>query len=84
MANDAYQWYEEQLEGLGESFLFDLEQANKKITTNPTFYSFQDDRYRRILLKKFPYIVIYEILDKEIVVYAIFHTSRNPNKRFVD
>ncbi len=84
MAKDAYSWYEIQLEGLGESFLDELDAGYKKIVTNPSYYSFLENGFRRILLNKFPYIIIYEILGKTIVVYAIFHTSRNPDERLID
>ena len=84
MAKDAYNWYESQLTGLGESFLKDLEQTNKKLLANPTFYTTLDKGFRRIPLKRFPYIVIYELLGREIIVYAVFHTSRNPENRYND
>jgi len=81
MAKEAYDWYEIQLIGLGESFLDELEVGYGKILANPFYYSFIENGYRRLRINRFPYIVIYEILDKTIVVYAIFHTSRNPEKR---
>ena len=84
MTKDAYSWYEIQLEGLGESFLYELETGYKRILGNPTFYSFLENGFRRISLKRFPYIIIYEIDGNSIVVYAIFHTSRDPEKRLTD
>lgn len=84
MAKDAYDWYEIQLEGLGESFLDELEAGYRKVLANPTFYSFIENGYRRLLINRFPYVIIYEILDKTIVVFAIFHTSRNPENRLID
>ena len=29
-------------------------------------------------MKKFPYVIIYEVFDTEVVIYSVFHTSRNP------
>ncbi len=40
MAKDAYSWYEIQLEGLGESFLEELETGYRRILANPTFIAF--------------------------------------------
>jgi len=31
-------------------------------------------------LAKFPFIIIYEIIESEVVIYSVFHTSRNPDK----
>jgi plasmid stabilization system protein ParE len=33
---------------------------------------------RQTTVKRFPYLVVYRILDKEIIVVAIVHTSRDP------
>lgn len=35
-------------------------------------------RMRRALVETFPYQVLYEIDPTEIVVYAIYHCSRDP------
>lgn len=35
--------------------------------------------YRRLLLKKFRYAVVFILLDDEAVVLAVVHTSRKPN-----
>ena len=34
--------------------------------------------YRRVLVSRFPYIVVYEMRPDEIAVAAIAHTSREP------
>ena len=36
--------------------------------------------YRRGLVRRFPYSVFYEYLDDTVVIYGIFHTSRDPEK----
>jgi plasmid stabilization system protein ParE len=45
-----------------------------KLETLPT-----DESYRRALLKTFPYAVVFEVLEKQILVVAIVHASREPN-----
>ena len=84
MAREAYIWYESQLEGLGESFLDELEISYKKLVKSPTSFGFIQNEFRSITMKKFPYIIIYEIIDIQIVVYAVFHSFRDPNKRMND
>jgi len=54
MAKDAYSWYETQLEGLGESFLDELDAGHEKILANPSYYSFLENGFKRMLLKRFP------------------------------
>ena len=36
--------------------------------------------YRRCLLQRFPYAVFYEYSGSTVIVYSVFHTSRNPDK----
>jgi len=84
MAKEAYNWYEKQSNGLGEIFLSELESSYKKIEVQPTFYSKIKKNFRKIRLKRFPYVVIYEILKAEVVVFAVFHTSKNPKSSFKD
>lgn len=35
--------------------------------------------YRRALVKQFPYIVVYQVRDEEILIAAIAQTSRGPS-----
>ena len=81
-AKDAFDWYEEQQLGLGNPFLDELRSCYEKIKTSPASYTKIKKNFRHILLKKFPYIVIYEIIGNDVVVYAVFHTSRNPQRKF--
>jgi len=78
---EAYNWYEDQKEGLGEEFLSELTEFYKKIESNPTSFSKAKRSYRQVALKRFPYVIVYEIVKTEIVIYAVFHTSRNPRNK---
>lgn len=82
MARDAYQWYEMQSKGLGEHFLAELESSLKKIQTTPTANGKVNKNYRQGKLLRFPYVIVYEIIRTEIIVFSIFHTKRNPGQKF--
>lgn len=77
-----YNWYEDQRKGLGEEFLIELESVYRKLENFPRAFGKLTKIYRRAPLKRFPYLVIYEIKRKEVIVYAIFHVSRSPKYRF--
>lgn len=81
MQKDAYDWYELQKDGLGELFLRELEEHYHKIQVLPASYGKKDGNYRQISLKKFPYVIVYRIFKTTVLVYAVFHTSRNPNDK---
>lgn len=81
-ANDileAAKWYDNNLKGLGESFLESVDSAINSIQQNPEAYSKVYKELRRILLKKFPFSLFYLYEDEQIIVIAVFHASRNPN-----
>jgi plasmid stabilization system protein ParE len=82
MAKEAYEWYNEQQEGLGDLFLTELESCYDKLESWPTAYSKIKRNYRQLVLHTFPYVIVFEIIKKEVIIYSIFHTSRNPNKKF--
>jgi hypothetical protein len=68
--------------GLGELFLTELNACYHKLETWPTAYAKIKKSFRQIILKTFPYVVVFEIIKDEVVVYAVFQTSRNLKKKF--
>jgi hypothetical protein len=80
---DGYAWYENQFQGLGDNFLFQLEIAYSKIAKNPTFYGFIDDEkiVRDLLVDKFPYLVVYKIVDAQIHILSIHYAKKHPSKK---
>lgn len=79
---DAYAFYERQRVGLGEDFLARVDACIQGILRAPTARAFFLADYRRALVRKFPYAVYYtyEEAAGRVIVYCIFHTSRDPNK----
>ncbi len=78
---EAFDWYELQEEDLGLKFLSDLELFNSTLLINPHIYSYYEKPVRQGLLKKFPYQVVYEVLDEKIIVYSVFMAKQNPSKK---
>ncbi len=82
MQQEAYSWYEQQKEGLGELFLKELDDKFSRITAAPGLYSKIRGQYRHVLLRKFPYVIVFRVIRRTVVVYAVFHTSRDPKGKF--
>ncbi len=80
MLDEAYQWYEDQLPGLGERLLEEVEDRLSDLEEHPQYYSFLSGNYRMALLHRFPFKIVFEIYGTIVVVYAIFHTSREDTK----
>ncbi|NBL63934.1 type II toxin-antitoxin system RelE/ParE family toxin [Flavobacterium sp. NST-5] len=75
-------FYESRQKGLGKQFLNSLKLGLTIIKSNPELFSIKrKSTYREMKFKKFPFIVIYEIIGNEVIVYSVFHTSRNPEKK---
>lgn len=53
--DDAYQWYEAQRKGLGESFLLCVEESLSRICRQPSIYSKVHEHIRRVLIHRFPF-----------------------------
>ena len=74
-------YYEKQQKGLGVTFSDSIHVILDSIAKNPYAYQRKYKHYREAVLRVFPYTVIYEIKENEIIVNAIFHTKRNPKKK---
>lgn len=81
---NAIVWYEEQQEGLGRRFREQINNKLKRVCANPLHYKISYKKYHEVLLDNFPFLIVYTIIEKEslVIVIAIFHTSRNPKKKF--
>lgn len=75
---DAYIWYEQQRAGLGEEFLECMEGAQRLILQNPAAYSVRYKTVRAFLINRFPYLILYILKKKDIVVISVFNTNQNP------
>ena len=77
---EAVEWYELQLKGLGQRYKIQTIKSINSLKKNPFVFSvkYNDIRCRKI--EKFPFLIHYVIDEniKTITVFAVFHTSRNP------
>ncbi|MCG3164648.1 MAG: hypothetical protein POELPBGB_00407 [Bacteroidia bacterium] len=79
---EASQWHEEQKPGLGYEFIDDVEEVLSYLETNPTIFQKKHGEIREAPLKRFSYVVLYQIEDaKTVIVFAVFHTSQDPKKK---
>jgi len=80
-AQDAFDHYETEQAGLGVRFKNELEKAIDYLLVRPKHFQKIKKEIRQAFVPGFPYLIIYEIMGENIVVYAVFHTSRNPRKK---
>lgn len=77
---EAYAWYEGRRLGLGEEFLSCVDACLEAIRRTPEMHAVVHENYRRGLVRRFPYVFFYEFVKGKVIVYGVFHTSRDPDK----
>jgi len=80
----AYEWYEEQVPGLGGRFEDALERQIDLITRSPLIYANRKLDTRESKMEDFPFLIVYKInwTENIILITSIFHTSRSPGKKY--
>lgn len=77
----AVEWYENDRPGRGKRFTAKVKQCFRAIRRSPRAYTVLTGPYRRIVVRPFPYIIVFRYDDaaKTVTVVDVFHTSRNPD-----
>ncbi len=76
--SEAFIFYEEEAENLGDKFLKSLERSIEIIGSNPKLYPKRRKPYRACPMKDFPFLIFYSIEKEKILIHSIFNTSRDP------
>ena len=77
--NDAVDYYEECKSGLGIEFAKEVYSTIYRIIQYPQAWFRLSKNTRRCLTNRFPYGVIYQILDNKIYIIAVMHLNRKPD-----
>jgi plasmid stabilization system protein ParE len=76
---EAARYYETKSEGLGFSFLIELEAAIEQVLANPEAYQRVGGEVRRKRFRRFPYNLLFVIEPDRIRVVAVGHEKRRPS-----
>ena len=76
--DDAFEYYENELSGLGTKFINSFRHAINRIINHPTAWKCLQDNVRKCRLEKFPFDIIYAIEREYIVIIAVSHHHRRP------
>lgn len=80
-AAQAYKYYEQKSPGLGKRYLAALEEAYATLREEP-FFQVRKAPYRHLKLRRFPYRLVYEVLNESVVIYQVRHTNRKPHRKY--
>lgn len=75
---DAIAYYESCRNGLGIRFSREVRATIRRILLRPAAWPNISANTRRCLTRRFPFGVIYEVRENDILVIAVSHLSRKP------
>ena len=75
---EASEYYEEQVVGLGDHFINEIEKVLNVIEQQPSSGIKITNTERRFLVSRFPYGIIYSVEDDLIIIYAVMNLRRKP------
>ena len=75
----AEEWYDQQEPGLGQKFLKNVSETIDRLLQNPFLYYVRHRRgqVRWLYTHRFPYRIIFRVVDNTVIVYAIIHGARH-------
>ncbi len=80
-AQAAYRWYRERNEAAAEAFLAELDRAVDLISEGPMRWPTYLHSTRRLLLKRFPFGVVFRQAGEAVQIVAVAHVRRKPGYR---
>jgi hypothetical protein len=77
---EAVDWYNDKQSGLGKRFILAVKRNYSLLKKDPFCIAVKFDEIRCMPVSGFPYTIHYRIEkdDATVVVFAVYHTSRNP------
>jgi plasmid stabilization system protein ParE len=82
-ARDAFDWYAKRSQRSAEQFAELFEEAAVSIVRNPQSFAMVEEEglegeFRRVIMKKFKFSIIYNVGSEILLVVAVAHPSRDP------
>lgn len=73
----ARDWYEQQRAGLGSEFLDEFAAAMRALELDPEREHLYYRNFRRVLFRRFPYKLFYQIIGERIIVFRVLHAKQD-------
>jgi plasmid stabilization system protein ParE len=76
---EAIRYYESQRSGLGRAFRDEVKATIERIESFPEAWRLLSQNTRRCRTHRFPYGIIYQAKNEEILIVAVAHLHREPD-----
>ena len=77
---EAYNWVEEHRQGREQYFLQDVDWSLEHLKMFPLIGRLYRDRYRRLLIPRYPFGIFYVVESNRIVIHAVLDLRQDPKK----
>ena len=74
---DALHWYRRKEFRLGEEFLDSVAVAMRRLEEDPKRHLPYHLNFRRVILRRFPYKIFYQIIGDRVVVFRVLHAKQD-------
>ncbi len=75
-------WYEKKQTGLGSEFMDAVGHAIRLLEQDADRRPFYYKKFRRIILRRFPYKIFYRLREDEVIIYRVLHAKQEHAYRF--
>lgn len=77
----ARDWYEQKRAGLGGEFLDEFAAAMQSLERNPEREHLYHGNFRRVLFRRFPYKIFYQVIGERVVVFRVLHAKQDHERK---
>ena len=77
--DEAVSYYNSEQAGLGDDFIIEFINSLERIKAYPKAWNPFTQNTRRCQLRRFPYGIVYQLRETEILIIAISHLHREPD-----
>ena len=77
---EARLWYRLQRDGLDIELMRRIDETLDRINDAPRRFPRVHRQLRRAIVRQFPFAIFYAVTDDEILVFAVFHSKRDPKQ----
>ena len=75
---EATQWYKDRDLRVAVHFVETVERVLQAIQSNPFQYQVIEGDIHRVPLRRFPYKIVYQVTNTELIILSCFHSARDP------
>ena len=77
----ACDWYDSRQSGLGKEFLDEVAASLRTLESYPKRQHLYYRDFRRIIIRRFPYKIFYQIIGEKVIVFRILHARQDHGKQ---